>query len=446
MESIWLLFAVNLVICAWGIRVSSSSSMGVLAESALNPVLILWIFHLCCNVLYAAYGNEHYVYHPRATFYAPAGDRLYSYVIFTLFSFALALGNTVAARASSPLGPSPYPQDRGLPALPLFLASLSISGFVVLYLIVVFNVRSTSDLQALTADRFVAYRESSLVIYLFMLPFLVFSAYCSKSKFRLGFFLCFALTFLAAMASGNRINILSLFFALGAALTLRGWRFPRRIWLAFPMLGLASAYSLYYLRGFKAYSSVDEQVQRSGGWVDLLVNPFEFHYHLSLTSIVTMGLDDKIDRIPGEAFWAALFLPVPRSIMPFKGLSPSAPYSEIINPDVWFRFASQTTLGVFGDVYLEFGLVAGSLVVFLLGWLWYRMSTPDPRRAIEVQAMVTTAMLALTILFVRAGITQMAQIFWSWLALRLMFALIGGLYSKPPAAMRPNNLSSATRL
>lgn len=420
MEKIWLLFAVNLGICAWGMRISSSPSMGVLAKSALNPVLIVWVFRLCCSVLYLISAGDEYVYHPRLVFYASTEDQVFSYLIFTIFSLFLAMGNALAERTARPAVATGFAPSRGLSAGPLFLISLSISASVVVYLVGAFGVRSFADLQTLTANRFVAYRESSLIIYMFMLPFLAFSAYCSKSRMRFRFLLCLTLTLMASLASGNRINIMAVGFAVGAALTFRGWHFPRLLWLAFPVLGPASAYSLYYLRGFKAYASVGEQVQQMGGWLDLITNPFEFHYHLSLTSIVTMALDEKIDRIPGEAIWAAVWLPVPRFIMPFKGESPSAAFSEVINPEIWYRFASQATLGLFGDVYLEFGLSFGCIIVLLVGFVWFRISMPQSRRAIEVQVLFTTGLLAATVLFVRSGTTQMAQIFWSCLALYMM--------------------------
>jgi Protein of unknown function DUF70. len=430
MEYIWLLFAANVGICIWGFRISTSPAMGRLTKSALNPVLVIWIFLFCCALLYAVYAREGYVFHPRVSFYAPLSAQTFSYLVFTLFALAFAFGQAVASRTVATGSPPLPPKEKtpnGTNTGEAFFVSITVSGVVIAYVTVVFGVTTLSDIQELTADRFVRYRESPLIIYLFMLPYLAFAVYCVKAKSFGLFVVAFLLALAASVISGNRLNLLSLGFAVGVASTMRGKHIPRWLWLAYPCLGPASAISLYYLRGYNAYASVEDLVTASGGWIELLMNPFEFNYHQLLTSVVAMQLDERIPRIPGEAFWAALWLPVPRALMPLKSLSPSIPYSEIVNPEVWYRFSSQATLGVFGDVYLEFGLAAGCVVLFLLGFTWFRWSRPKPGRSVELQAMITTMMLAATIVFVRSGITQVGQLIWSALALYIVYRVLAYL-------------------
>lgn len=425
--AILALTLVNLLLAALLIRVSHLRNFGPLSGSALNGLNMIALLSFISALMFVLHFEHDWIYHPRITFSSYERDRLTAYAIFTTLnsSFLIGLLTAVFSQKRQAVHPAKHSLiqltagERKAISVVFWTTLL----LCLLFVLVVFNVRTFSDIQNLTSDRFNTVRAYSSWEYLTVLLRTLFFLYIvSVQRVTALSIVATALVLICMLVTGTRFNIIVIAIAILSRSVLMGrpisWKW---LFLTLPTVGLIAITLRYFLRAQSFGLTFPELVEMADGWGNILLNPFELHTHKSTTSLITLHFAKYVDRYIGEEFVGALLLPIPRSIIEWKPVSLSIEYSIFINPQNWAVSQSQATLGAFNVMYIEFGLPLGVPSIFICGFLFARHMISSFRVDTAYGLVSTFFYMSVPLIIYRSGITQIGQFIWpSLLALLLI--------------------------
>ncbi|WP_424934481.1 hypothetical protein [Amaricoccus macauensis] len=372
-----------------------------------------------------------------------------SYSIFTAFTFFFALGVLLGTETSrvSPrkLTIVEINQKKSV----IIKTSFFLLCFLTLFILFFgFGIRTFSDLQRITSDRFNLLRELTIFLYLSTLVRISFFIYAiSCRSMGILFWLAFCLTLFIMITTGARVNTLTLILILGLIAASRGIK-VHWLWAVavLPLGGAVSISMRYYFRAFTNSTSIMDLVESNGGWISIFINPFELHYFQTITSIVSLDIKSSISRYPFEELLGLATLPIPRSVFSLKPVSASIEYSELIAPEIWAQFKTQATIGLYGVTYIEMGTILGSVFLILFGFVFSRLVARFSQFQSLMGGAILCCLLVGVLILNRTGIIQMGQFLWPAIVLVGFVELAWPLMPKLPlkrGAHRPSDFETS---
>lgn len=388
-------------------------SKGAFHKSLLNPIFFIGFLQILSAVQFVTIFGEDVIEHPRFYFRATQSTALQAFFTFTMFNAALSIGICFGVRlrcAGRPLVAAPRP----LPIAVLFwiLILFSLGQYIF-----ALKITSLSDLVMYTSSRFTSSQDAPLLGYLLSTLKVFSAAFILAVGRRQVVFGCFALI-AVMLASGARLNVLAVLISIGVVAVLRGMTISRWWILLLPGFTLGSLTMRFLSRARLHFDDMGMFLTETGGITAHIMNPLEFGNHQVLAAFMSPNYASQIDRFPGESLLALLLLPVPREIAPFKGRSISSDFSEYIAPNLWADTQSQATGGVISELYLEFGMIAGSIICFIMGAIFAYAFKKALNSGSDIRKVITVTVLILcAFVFVRTGIVQFGMILWPTLCI-----------------------------
>ena len=200
--------------------------------------------------------------------------------------------------------------------------------------------------------------------------------------------LAFALLSLAIIAlQGQKSTIFILVAALAVIWNRRARRIPLPVLLTGILVTFIAlmAYHVYK----QEYLVVGRIVSFSGGkqfWASfsdfLDTQLFGNFMQIQTMSVLIEGMPAPLPFQYGETYIAGFLTLIPRAIFPNKPLPSTGTFTQAFWPDQWNNFGTTLPAGVFGEAYMNFGIVGAIAGAALFGWALGRIygrhvRTPD---------------------------------------------------------------------
>jgi hypothetical protein len=217
-----------------------------------------------------------------------------------------------------------------------------------------------------------------------------------------------------AFMSGARWRIVYLIVTYATWFILnRGWQV--RVYhalIAVPTLGLVSTLLKYVFRVAVHSIPFTTYVASVGGIVGLFFDPTEFVMPSLLTALVGFDYASEFVRQPWETVSLLVLYPLPRALFPWKPTFPSDDVTRYFAPDVVEDTGSRTTIGLFGDAYIEYGLLGGIFAIACFGFLYGLAAQWCARQSRVVIIRALPLILYCAYQVYRTGLATAGQMLW----------------------------------
>jgi hypothetical protein len=281
-----------------------------------------------------------------------------------------------------------------------------------------FLLRDIDSILSAEVSRQLYFKDNPLMHLVFLLALPAYALYLSgRPNFDFYAWLWFFFLAFLLLVSGSRGAIILLVLIACTNYTLKksplSWRY---LIVGIPIVVFGLVVVRYVFREAWRYDSIVQFLDASGGLLGVFFQSSE----VSLAEVLTMAVavDGKLNLFPFQGLLGLITYPIPRSIFEYKPLSASGYFTELVSPDRWEGARSEILVTGFGNVYLEFGLVFGAIIVFLMAWGWIFAV----RRCLakgSVHATFYPFLLWLCYTFVRGDFFNMGSTVWAVLLVLL---------------------------
>jgi hypothetical protein len=131
-----------------------------------------------------------------------------------------------------------------------------------------------------------------------------------------------------------------------------------------------------------------------------------------LTALVGFGYASEFVRQPWETVSLLVLYPLPRALFPWKPTFPSDDVTRYFAPDVVEDTGSRTTIGLFGDAYIEYGLLGGIFAIACFGLLYGLAAQWCARQSRVVIIRTLPLILYCAYQIYRTGLATAGQMLW----------------------------------
>ena len=276
------------------------------------------------------------------------------------------------------------------------------------------------DLTTVTVARQMYFSENqlSLLVLTLNLPAAVFLIATSVRASRMPVVLI-VLHAMCLAFLGGRAFVLYLGAALLTRRATQGRPVPAIAAVAIvPSAFLAFAVIRYFYRDSVLGITLYDFLFSDGGFAYRAFTGLE----ISMSQVLSIiSIDATVfDRYPFESFFGAAAFLIPRSIFPGKPVGASTHFSQVMHPEHWAAFRSETVISGFADMYLMFGYF-GLPLLFLLGVALQRTVVWALHLPSHLQVVAITYLCINVFLFVRNDVYNMAPNLWALAIFQLLF-------------------------
>lgn len=391
-------------------RMVQMRRFGVVSLSVIDPVIFLFLLLLFFNIdfwILASDSSSMQMFEVSAS--ESADEISYAYLIFVVYCTAAAFGVFMGCgRRVKPysfyprlfLGASPVPK--------VVFGLVVCAGLYTLS----FLLRDIDSILSAEVSRQLYFKENPLMHLVFLVALPAYSLYLSgRPRFDFQAWLWFVFLAFLLLVSGSRGAIILLALIACTNYTLKkaplSWRY---LVIGIPVVVVGLVVVRYVFREAWRYDSIGQFLDASGGLLGVFFQSSE----VSLAEVLTMAVavDGKLDLYPFQGLLGLLTYPVPRALFEYKPLSASGYFTELVSPGRWESARSEILVTGFGNVYLEFGLFLGAVVIFLMAWGWI----VAVRRCLakgSVNAIFYPFLLWLCYAFMRGDFFNMGSTVWA---------------------------------
>jgi hypothetical protein len=407
--AIYLLFSLHLSLLVCLTALARRPLFGVVAQSAVNPMLVFSLVSFLFNLDFLVVYHDHTIDFIERVSSVSEDTIANAYFAYTCLFLGAVLGMvTVMASWRGPTrdmrsGIVDYSEQRSVSSAWLF-------GFSLLcYAAVRFSSASVDDdlsYQVIARSNPAANVATSLTI-VTLIRFIAFQRRVFTSRNVIVF-----ATVLLGIGSAGGARTIPLLGLLALCVAYASIRRLSAAWyiVAIPTLGVLLSFSAYWLRDNAGYGSFASFVAGKGGMINLFFAGEELSFAKVFSVLYELAPNIQIPPYHGLA--AALVAPIPRNIFDLKPLGPSAIFTQFVSPVRWEWTKSETLVTGYGELYWQLGLVGASVITCVFGaaWTWLCLRVANSSRIVLVAwlPLLIWSMYA----FVRGDLFNVSLLLW----------------------------------